>query len=57
MKEKLFYMNCLRCSSNEEVFPKHLEVTLEINGMQSTKVLKEGSTVQLLRTLKIHLIT
>ena len=57
MKEKLFCMNCLRCSSNEEVFPKHLEVTLEINGMQSTKVLKEGSTVQLLRTLKIHLIT
>ena len=36
-KKRRFCMNHF-CFSNEEVLPKHLEVTLEINSIYSTKV-------------------
>ena len=44
--KKLFCMNCLRCFSSKEIVTNHLEVCLEINGKQDTKMPEKTSKLQ-----------
>ena len=43
---KYFCMHCLQCFSTKEIVTKHKPVFMVINGEQSIRMLKKGSTVQ-----------
>ena len=43
---KNFCMHCFQCFSTKQILTKHTPVCVVINGEQSIRMLKKGSTVQ-----------